>query len=66
MSVSLADADILKEVKELCDEVISEKKDSSILNSYSWLSVRVGGWNAPFVTFSADQQNDYLKRIIKS
>lgn len=34
----------------------------------SWESVqdgpgiRVGGWNAPFVTFSGAQQRNYLKR----
>lgn len=64
MSVSLADTDILIKVKNICDEVRSGKKDPSVLNEFTWLSVRVGGWNAPFVSFSSDQQNDYLKRII--
>ena len=65
MSVSLADAGMLQKVKGLCDEVRAGKKEPSVLNAFSWLSVRVGGWNAPFVTLTTEQQNDYLKRIIK-
>lgn len=65
MSVSSADVGMLKEIKTLCDEVRAGSKDPSVLNPYTWLSVRVGGWNAPFVTLTDEQQEDYLKRIMR-
>lgn len=64
MSVSLADADMLQQVKKLCDDVRAGNANPSVLDPYSWLSVRVGGWNAPFVTLTAAQQSDYIKRIL--
>jgi len=64
MSLSLANPNLLKEVKALCDDVRAGKKEHSVLDPYAYLSVRVGGWNAPFVTFTQEQQQDYLNRII--
>lgn len=64
MSVSIADSKLLREVAGLCEQVRKKEAEPSILDPYVALSVRVGGWNAPFVTLSAEQQQDYLKRLL--
>ncbi|MGE5340866.1 MAG: pyruvate formate lyase family protein [Candidatus Omnitrophota bacterium] len=64
-SISVIGSDTLNEIFNIAEEVRQGKRPASDLNPYSQISVRVGGWNAPFVTFTRDQQMDYLKRIMK-
>lgn len=42
--------------------VRNKTRPAEVLDPHAQLSVRVGGWNAPFVTFSREQQQNYLKR----
>ncbi len=41
-----------------------DQKESSVLDQYNQISVRVGGFQAPFVTLPEEQQENYLKRSI--
>lgn len=62
MTVSIADHKMLQEIYDLSEEVRNMKSSPEVLVPYAQLSVRVGGWNAPFVTFSREQQQNYLDR----
>jgi hypothetical protein len=48
--------------RELFDLV--DQKEPSVLDLYNQISVRVGGFQAPFVTLPEEQQENYLKRSI--
>jgi pyruvate-formate lyase len=48
--------------RELFDLI--DKKEPSVLDLYNQISVRVGGFQAPFVTLPEEQQENYLKRSI--
>lgn len=63
MTVSVASLDELKTIADLCTDVRAGKSTPDVLEPYCTLGVRVGGWNAPFVTFSAAQQQNYLNRV---
>lgn len=39
---------------------------TSLLRPYADINVRVGGWQAPFITMSLEQQKDYINRPINS
>jgi len=56
--------DRLEEIYRLCEDVWGGKKEPSVLDQYNQMSVRVGGFQAPFVTLPEEQQKDYLKRSI--
>lgn len=43
---------------------IQKKYAMDMLPQYSDMVVRVGGWQAPFVSMSLDQQKDYISRFI--
>ena len=49
---------------EKCEAVRCGKLSSDDLRPYCHISVRVGGYNAPFVTLPREQQLNYVKRII--
>ena len=56
--------DKLEGVCRLCEDVLEGKKEPSVLDPYNQISVRVGGFQAPFVTLPEEQQENYLKRSI--
>lgn len=62
MTVSIADHKVLNEIYDLSEQVRKRMASAEVLEPHAQLSVRVGGWNAPFVTFSREQQQNYLKR----
>jgi len=63
MTVSVANQNELKTIADLCADVRAGKAQPDVLEPHSQLCVRVGGWNAPFVTFTAAQQQNYLNRV---
>lgn len=65
MSLTIVGHKEIETIYELCNEVREGKKDPSVLYEYNDISVRVGGWNGPFVTLTKVQQEDYLKRMIR-
>ena len=56
--------DKLEEICRLCESVLDGKNEPSALDQYNQMSVRVGGFQAPFVTLPEEQQENYLKRSI--
>lgn len=66
MTVSIANHRLLKTIATLCDDVRNHQRPPEALDEYSGLSVRVGGWNAPFVTFTQAQQASYVARVLDS
>ena len=66
MSLTIVGHQEIKKIYKLCDEVRKREKDPSVLYEYNDVSVRVGGWNSPFVTLTKVQQENYLKRMISA
>lgn len=64
ISITIADHNDLKKIYDLCEDVRNRLKDPSALEKYNQISVRVGGFQSPFVTLTKEQQKDYLKRSI--
>lgn len=64
-TISVASYSDLEAAYKACEAVRNKRENVSILNQYSHLCVRVGGWNAPFISLTEAQQNDYKERIIK-
>lgn len=62
MSVSVARKERLVAADDVCTAVEKDASQAPRLVEFQDLSVRVGGWNAPFVTFSAEQRGNYLAR----
>ena len=56
--------DKLGEVCRLCEDVLAGKKESSVPEQYNQISVRMSGFQAPFVTLPEEQQENYLKRSV--
>ena len=54
----------LDKIHTLCNEVREGEKEADVLFEYNDVSVRVGGWNGPFVALTKVQQEDYLKRSL--
>ena len=64
ISITIAGHLKLEEIYRLCEGVRAGRKEPSVLDPYNQISVRVGGFQAPFVTLPKEQQKDYLKRSI--
>ena len=54
----------LEEICRLCEAVLDGKNEPRVLDQYNQISVRMGGFQAPFVTRPEEQQENYLKRSI--
>lgn len=63
MSLTIPDKDRLVEIYHKCKDVRVGKAKPRDLNEYTDVTVRVGGWNGAFVTLTAAQQEDYLRRL---
>jgi formate C-acetyltransferase len=66
MSLTIVGHKEIEKIYELCNEVREGIKDPGVLYEYNDVSVRVGGWNSPFVTLTKVQQENYLKRMIRT
>lgn len=65
LTISLASAERLQEAYELCEKVRQNQVPPNELKRFADLSVRVGGWNAPFISLPKAQQENYITRILK-
>lgn len=65
MSITFVDANELNNVFKICEDVRNGKLSPEELHPYAHISVRVGGFNAPFITIPREQQLNYLNRITK-
>jgi len=64
MTVTVVGPEEVEEIYNLCNEVRMGEKEADVLFEYNDVSVRVGGWNGPFVALTKVQQEDYLKRSL--
>lgn len=64
ITMTVVDHEKIKEIYSLCNQVRDKEKDTNVLSSYNDISVRVGGWNGPFVALTKKQQEDYLMRSV--
>lgn len=64
ISITIADHSDLVKIYDICEDVRNGLKDPSALEKYNQISVRVGGFQSPFITLTKEQQKDYLKRSI--
>ncbi|MDP4182125.1 MAG: pyruvate formate lyase family protein [Bacillota bacterium] len=65
MTITFANSDELNKVFEICEEVRNNTVSSEALRPYAHMAVRVGGFNAPFITIPREQQLTYLSRVTK-
>lgn len=63
LSLSVVGQDVIETIYQLCNEVREGIKEPGVLNEYNHISVRVGGWNGPFVTLTKVQQENYIQRL---
>ncbi|HEX3027754.1 MAG TPA: pyruvate formate lyase family protein, partial [Clostridia bacterium] len=63
MTITFANAEELKNVFQLCEGVRNKTLSYEALRPYAHIAVRVGGFNAPFITIPREQQLVYLSRI---
>ena len=62
LSLTIAGHSRLKEIHEQCRAVREGRAEPGTLDQYADVAVRVGGWNAAFITLTDAQQEDYLAR----
>ncbi len=63
-TISVVHHDMMREAYNICREVREGREPVEKLSPFTGFTVRVGGWNAPFISLSDEQQQDYLKRFI--
>jgi len=63
ITVTVVGPEEVEKIYDLCNEV-RNGKNADVLSDYCDVSVRVGGWNSPFVALTKVQQEDYLKRSL--
>ena len=64
MTVTIVGPEEVEKIYNLCNDVRKGTTNAEVLSEYNDVSVRVGGWNGPFVTLTKVQQEDYLKRSL--
>lgn len=64
LSLTVAQPERLKAAYEQGNAVREDRADPSTLDQYADMAVRVGGWNAVFITLTKAQQEDYLARTL--
>ena len=64
MTITFAGKTELNEIYNICEEVRTGVLNSDTLRPYRHISVRVGGYNAPFITLPREQQLNYLSRLV--
>jgi pyruvate-formate lyase len=63
LTVSVAPLEELMVAHEVANDVAAGRRKVDELRPYAQLCVRVGGWNASFVSLPRVQREDYLKRV---
>lgn len=64
LTLSLGDSKLYKRIYEIsCLAEAGDKNAREELKKYAHINVRVGGWQAPFITMSLGQQYNYIKRV---
>ena len=64
MSLTVVGHSQIDKIYRLCNDVREGNKNPDVLDEYVDVSVRVGGWNGPFVTLTRIQQENYLRRMV--
>jgi formate C-acetyltransferase len=66
MTLALGNKETYQKIYSLSYDAIknNDKKSYEELQKYKHINVRVGGWQAPFITMSLEQQKSYADRVI--
>ncbi|ADL50932.1 pyruvate formate lyase family protein [Clostridium cellulovorans] len=65
LTLSLSDSRLYEKIYDL--SLLANAGDKNAreeLKKYAHINVRVGGWQAPFITMTLDQQKNYIKRAL--
>lgn len=67
LTLAFGRREVYQKIYELCYEASNTKNNAALyrqLEQYKHINVRVGGWQAPFISMSLGQQKDYILRIV--
>lgn len=67
LTLAFGKREVYQKIYELCYEARHTKNNRELyreLDAYKHINVRVGGWQAPFISMSLEQQKDYILRIV--
>lgn len=66
LTLAFGNKDIYQKIYKLCYDAANTQDNEALyqeLEQYKHINVRVGGWQAPFISMSLGQQRDYILRI---
>lgn len=69
LTLAFGNKDVYQKIYQLCYDAANTQDNEALykeLDQYKHINVRVGGWQAPFISMSLGQQKDYIRRITQS
>lgn len=69
LTLAFGNKDIYQKIFKLCYDAANTQNNEALyqaLDQYKHINVRVGGWQAPFISMSLGQQRDYILRITQN
>lgn len=69
LTLAFGNKDVYQKIYKLCYDAAKTPNNEGLyqeLDQYKHINVRVGGWQAPFISMSLGQQRDYIRRITQN
>lgn len=69
LTLAFGNKDVYQKIYQLCFDAANTQDNEALykeLDQYKHINVRVGGWQAPFISMSLGQQKDYIRRITQN
>lgn len=69
LTLAFGNKDVYQKIYKLCYDAANTPNNDALyqeLDQYKHINVRVGGWQAPFISMSLGQQRDYILRITQN
>lgn len=69
LTLAFGNKDVYQKIYQLCYDAANTQDNEALyqeLDQYKHINVRVGGWQAPFISMSLGQQKDYILRITQN
>lgn len=69
LTLAFGNKDVYQKIYQLCYDAANTQDNEALykeLDQYKHINVRVGGWQAPFISMSLGQQKDYIRRITQN
>lgn len=67
LTLAFGNREVYQKIYDLCCEARKNPDNKELyrqLEQYKYINVRVGGWQAPFISMSLEQQENYILRIM--